>query len=232
VGTQEEGAPAAPRAGAPAWRRQTAGEHRWPAALAILAAAVLQVVLPDPVVGAPRYLLPAIEVGLRVMVVAVNPFRIDRPSRIQRMLSLAVLAAIALSNGWSEVLLVQRILGGHSGAAGPLLAAGAAIWLTNVIVFGLAYWEFDRGGPAVRASGERAFPDFLFAQMQTPELAPPDWEPAIADYMYLSFTNATAFSPTDVLPLSRWAKLLMLVQSAVALAVVVLVVARAVNVLG
>jgi uncharacterized membrane protein len=188
-------------------------------------------VLPDPVVGAPRYLLPAVEVALLVVLLAVNPFRIDRPSRIQRMLSLAVLAAIALSNGWSEVLLVQRILGGHSGSAGPLLAAGAAIWLTNVLVFGLAYWEFDRGGPAVRASGERAFPDFLFAQMQTPELAPPEWEPALADYLYLSFTNATAFSPTDVLPLSRWAKLLMLVQSAVALAVVVLVVARAVNVL-
>jgi uncharacterized membrane protein len=216
----------------PAWRRRTAGEHRWPAALAILAAAVLQLVLPDPVLGAPRYLLPAVEVALLVVLAAVNPFRIDRPSRVQRMLSLAILAAIALSNGWSEVLLVQRILGGHAEAAPPLLGAGAGIWLTNVLVFGLAYWEFDRGGPAVRASGERAFPDFLFAQMQTPELAPPEWEPALADYLYLSFTNATAFSPTDVLPLSRWAKLLMLVQSAVALAVVVLVVARAVNVLG
>jgi hypothetical protein len=228
VDTREEAA----RGRVPAWRRRTAGEHRWPAALAILAAAVLQLVLPDPLLGAPRYLLPAIEVALLVVLAAVNPFRIDRTSRVQRVLSLAVLTAIALSNGWSEVLLVQRILGGHSGPAGTLLAAGAAIWLTNVLTFGLAYWEFDRGGPAVRASGERAFPDFLFAQMQSPELAPPDWEPGVADYLYLSFTNATAFSPTDVLPLSRWAKLLMMVQSAVALAVVVLVVARAVNVLG
>ena len=73
-----------------------------------------------------------------------------------------------------------------------------------MIVFGLAYWEFDRGGPAVRAAGRHGHPDFLFAQMQSPELAPPDWEPAFADYLYLSFTNATAFSPTDVLPLSRW----------------------------
>jgi uncharacterized membrane protein len=222
----------APEGTGPAWRRQTAGEHRWPAALAILAAVVLQLLLPDPVLGAPRFLLPAVEVALLVVLTAVNPFRIDRTSRVQRMLSLTILAAIALSNGWSEVLLVQRILGGHAEAASPLLGAGAGIWLTNVLVFGLAYWEFDRGGPAVRASGERAFPDFLFAQMQTPALAPPEWEPALADYLYLSFTNATAFSPTDVLPLSRWAKLLMLVQSAVALAVVVLVVARAVNVLG
>jgi uncharacterized membrane protein len=193
---------------------------------------VLQVVLPDPVSPGPRFVLPAVEVALLVLLVAVNPFRIDRTSRVQRMLSLAVLAVVVVSNGWSEVLLVQRILGGHASAAGPLLAGGAAIWLTNVLAFGLAYWEFDRGGPAVRASGERPYPDFLFAQMQSPDMAPPEWEPAIADYLYLSFTNAAAFSPTDVLPLSRWAKLLMLTQSVVALAVVVLVVARAVNVLG
>jgi hypothetical protein len=228
----EEDAAAVARDRVPAWRRRTAGEHRWPAAVAILAAAVLQVVLPDPLVAAPRFLLPAVEVALLVVLVAVNPYRIDRTSRAQRMLSLAVLAVIALSNGWSEVLLVQRIVGGHAGTAGPLLGAGAAIWLTDVLVFGLAYWEFDRGGPAVRAAGERAHPDFLFAQMQTPEMAPPDWEPALADYLYLSFTNATAFSPTDVLPLSRWAKLLMAAQAVVALTVVVLVVARAVNVLG
>jgi uncharacterized membrane protein len=119
-------------------------------------------------------------------------------------------------------------------AVGPaeLLVAGAAIWLTNVLAFALLYWEFDRGGPAARAAGTRTHPDFLFAQMQSPKLAARDWEPYFADYLYLSFTNTTAFSPTDVLPLSRWAKLTMMVQSAVALVVVVLVVARAVNVLG
>ncbi len=93
---------------------------------------------------------------------------------------------------------MQRILAGHSGAAGPLLAAGAGIWLTNVIVFGLTYWEFDRGGPAARASGEPHCPDFVFPQMQAhdPHVVPEDWEPFLADYLYLSFTNATAFSPT------------------------------------
>jgi hypothetical protein len=218
----------------PAWRRRTAGEPRWHSGLPVLAAAVLQVVLPDAVVGAPRYLLPAVEVALLVVLLVSHPNRITERSRRARALSLTTLAAIAVSNGWSEVLLVQRILAGHSGAAGPLLAAGAAIWLTNVIVFGLTYWEFDRGGPADRALGTGPCPDFVFPQMQTqdPHLVPPDWEPAVADYLYLSFTNATAFSPTDVLPFSRWAKLLMMVQSAVALAVVVLVVARAVNVLG
>jgi uncharacterized membrane protein len=195
-------------------------------------AVVLQLLLPDTAVPVTRALLPAIELALLVALIAVNPYRIDRPSRIARMLGLSVLAVVAVSNGWSAVLLVQRILGGHPTSADRLLGAGAAIWLTNVIVFALAYWEFDRGGPALRAAGARAVPDFLFAQMQNPEMAEPDWEPAFADYLYLSFTNATAFSPTDVLPLSRWAKMTMMVQSAVALAVVVLVVARAVNVLG
>jgi uncharacterized membrane protein len=100
-----------------------------------------------------------------------------------------------------------------------------------VLLFGLWYWELDRGGPGARARGERDFPDFLFPQMTADDMAPPDWEPTFVDYLYLSYTNATAFSPTDTLPLSRWAKLLMLVQSGVALATVALVIARAVNIL-
>ena len=130
------------------------------------------------------------------------------------------------------VLLVREILSGHAGsAAGPLLASGAAIWATNVIAFALWYWEFDRGGPVARALGTRPYPDFQFVQMTSPQLAPPDWEPAFGDYLYLSFTNATAFSPTDVLPLSRWAKMGMTVQASVSIVTVALVVARAVNIL-
>jgi uncharacterized membrane protein len=215
----------------PAWRRRTRGEHRWPTALAIAVAIALQLLLPASIVPVNRWLMPAVESALLLVLFLANPFRIDRESSLLRMLGLGILGVIGLSNGWSVVLLVQHILTGRTITPGQLLAAGAAIWLTNVIVFALAYWEFDRGGPAVRASGRRAVPDFLFAQMQSPELAEPDWEPEFADYLYLSFTNATAFSPTDVLPLSRWAKMIMMVQSAVALMVVVLVVARAVNVL-
>jgi len=227
-GPTREGAAAGP----PAWRRRTAGEHRWPTALAVVLAIALQLLLPDAIVPVTRLLLPVVEAGLLLALVIANPFRVDRESSVLRMLGLAILGVVALSNGWSVVLLVQRILLGRPSSPGQLLAAGAAIWLTNVIVFALAYWEFDRGGPAVRATGRRGHPDFLFAQMQSPQLAPPDWEPAFADYLYLSFTNATAFSPTDVLPFSRWAKMIMMAQSAVALMVVVLVVARAVNVLG
>jgi len=219
-------------AAAPAWRRPTRGEHRWPAALAILAAIALQLPLPTSITPTGRLLLPLVEAVLLVVLVAADPFRIDRESTVLRMLALANLVFIAVINGWSVVLLVRRILLHEPITPGRLLIAGGCIWLTNVIVFGLAYWEFDRGGPAVRASGRVEVPDFLFAQMQSPDMAPRDWEPEVVDYLYLAFTNATAFSPTDVLPLSRWAKLLMMLQSAVALIIAALVVARAVNVLG
>ena len=115
--------------------------------------------------------------------------------------------------------------------AASLLATGAAIWFTNVIAFGLWYWEFDRGGPVARAYARQILPDFLFVQMQNPELAPVEWEPGFLDYFYLSFTNATAFSPTDVMPLSRWAKLTMMTQALVSLVTLALVIARAVNIL-
>ncbi|MFN8036370.1 MAG: hypothetical protein U0V73_10585 [Acidimicrobiia bacterium] len=98
-------------------------------------------------------------------------------------------------------------------------------------MFALWYWEFDRGGPLDRAAGVQPYPDFLFPQMASPELAPPDWEPGFVDYLYVSFTNATAFSPTDTMPMTQWAKLTMLVQSAISVIAVALVIARAVNIL-
>ncbi|MGX1763469.1 hypothetical protein ACWIG5_42350, partial [Streptomyces lydicus] len=101
----------------------------------------------------------------------------------------------------------------------------------DVVVFGLGYWEFDRGGPGARANARKPLPDFLFVQMQNPELADPEWEPQFMDYLYLSFTNATAFSPTDVMPMTRWAKAMMMAQSGISLVLAALVIARAVNVL-
>jgi hypothetical protein len=118
-------------------------------------------------------------------------------------------------------------------AAGQLLATGSVIWLTNIVVFGLWYWEFDRGGPVARALNlTNRYPDFQFPQMVSPpEMVPPDWEPAYIDYLYLAFTNAAAFSPTDVMPMSRWAKVAMTVQSLISIVTVALVVSRAVNIL-
>ena len=217
----------------PAWRRRTVGEPRWQVAACTAVAIGLQVAVPGRlVVLRPVWVLPALEGVLLLALVLANPHRINRQSRVLRMLGLALATLISFANAWSVVSLAEGLVRGTEGEnAGPLLVTGGAIWLTNVIVFALWYWEFDRGGPAARALGTDPYPDFLFVQMTSPQLAPPDWEPAFADYLYLAFTNAAAFSPTDVMPLSRWAKLAMTVQSAISILTVALIVARAVNIL-
>jgi hypothetical protein len=216
----------------PALSRPTRGENRLPVVAAVLVAVALQLALPRRLSLPPRELLPVLELVLLAVLTAYNPIRLTRHHPVLRPASIALVALITTANGASAVLLAERLVAGRAGqTAGPLLLAGGAVYLTNVIAFGLWYWEYDRGGPAARQGGHQPFGDFAFPQMQNPELAPPTWEPAFLDYLYLSFTNATAFSPTDVLPLSRWAKVLMAAQSAVALVTVALVVARAVNVL-
>lgn len=216
----------------PAWRRVTQGEPRWPVALVTIVAIGLQFPLPGHLVLLhPAWLLPLLQTGLLLALLAANPKRIDRQSQAVRLTSLALIAGITLANVYSAARLVYGLIHGVDGkTAGPLLITGGAIWLTNIIVFALWYWEFDRGGPVARMNAVRKFPDFQFVQMTSPEFAPPEWEPLFLDYLYLSFTNASAFSPTDVLPLSRWAKMLMLAQSVVSLVTVALVIARAVNI--
>lgn len=214
------------------WKTSTGGEKRWPVSLAAAAAIVLQVALPHRLSFHPYWLLPAVEALVLIGLLAANPSHINRRSRVLRAASVSLIAVTSLGNAWSAGHLVHALLQGKAGeSAGPLLTTGSAIWLTNVIIFALWYWELDRGGPAARANAERDWPDFQFPQMDNPNLAPPHWEPTFFDYFYVSFTNATAFSPTDVMPLSRWAKMTMLTQSAISLVTVALVVARAVNVL-
>ncbi|MFJ3898837.1 hypothetical protein [Streptomyces sp. NPDC090083] len=217
----------------PAWRRVTRGETRWAVSAVILVAVVLQLMLPHGLALQPYWLLPVLELVLMVGLFIANPRRIEPGTRWLRWPGLVLMGVISLANGWAAVRLVSGLVRGTEKlGAGPLLLTGGAIWLTNVIVFALWYWEWDRGGPMARVMGQHRYADFLFVQMQSPETAPPDWEPAFLDYLYLSFTNSTAFSPTDVMPLSRWAKMLMMLQSSVSLVTVVLVVARAVNILG
>ncbi|MET9892386.1 hypothetical protein ABZZ47_19595 [Streptomyces sp. NPDC006465] len=217
---------------APAWRRVTHGEPRWAVTAAILVAVTLQLMLPHRLAFRPSWVLPVLELVLLGGLIAANPRRVEPRNRRLRWLGLALIGLISLANSWAAARLVASLVNGTEGLdAGPLLLTGGGIWLTNVIVFALWYWEWDRGGPADRMMGRHQYADFLFVQMQSPETAPPDWEPAFLDYLYLSFTNSTAFSPTDVMPLSRWAKMLMMLQSTVSLVTVVLVVARAVNIL-
>jgi uncharacterized membrane protein len=217
---------------APAWRVVTQGEPRLPVSLAVVFAVVLMVALPARVTNQPRWLFPALAMVLLVGIIVANPRRIGRPSRVLRAASLTLIAVLSVANAASASRLILDLVNAR-GIRDPatLLLTGAAIWLTNILVFALWYWEFDRGGPAERAVASNPYPDFLFPQMSSPELAPQDWEPEFVDYFYTSFTNATAFSPTDVMPMSRWAKLTMLVQSAISLVTVVLVIARAVNIL-
>lgn len=219
----------------PAWRRKTEGEVRWPVAVTTAVGIALQVGVPDHLLLiSPSWIFPAAQGVLLVILVAVNPHRINRESKVLRSLSLVLAAMISLANGYSVANLAVGITDGTMGKnPAQLLITGAFIWLTNIVVFGLWYWEFDRGGPVARALNlKNRYPDFQFPQMTSPpEMVPPDWEPAFFDYLYLAFTNATAFSPTDVMPMSRWAKIAMTVQSLISIVTVALVVSRAVNIL-
>jgi hypothetical protein len=227
----------------PAWCRPTRGEARWEVALVTAAAIALQLPVPGRLdLVQPAWVLPAVQGALLLALVVANPHRINRESTVLRMLSLALATLLSLANAWAAAELVSQLV--HAQGAGssasvvdspaPLLVTGGAIWLTNVIVFALWYWEFDQGGPVARAVGTAVrTPDFLFPQMtliDDPRLVRKDWEASFTDYVYLAFTNATAFSPTDTMPLSRWAKMAMTLQSVVSLVTAALVIARAVNI--
>ncbi len=220
----------------PAWLRRTAEEPRLPVACAVLIAIVLQGFVPHQFALHPWWLLPALELLLLVVIILFRQTKIDRQATILRVLSLSLAVAAGIATAWSAVQFIDELIRntdqrGALNHAGTLLRVGGGIWLTNVIVFALWYWDLDRGGPAARACGDRLHTDFLFAEMTAPEFAAKDWEPRFVDYLYLSFTNSTAFSPTDTLPLTRWAKMTMMFQSAVSLGTIALVVARAVNIL-
>jgi len=215
-----------------AWGVRADREPRWPAVLAVLVAIALQVVLPERVIQGlgPRWLIPVLEVGLLAALLVTDPHRADREESALRWLSLGLIAVITVANLVALAELIRALLV-HSTAGGrPLVFASVPIWLTNVIVFGLWYWELDRGGVTARMQPTHRAPDFLFPQMTVPGSSP-NWAPQFVDYLYTSFTNATAFSPTDTMPLTPWAKLLMMVQSLASLLTVALVVARAVNIL-
>jgi uncharacterized membrane protein len=209
-----------------------AGEARWPMAAAVGTAIVLTLLLPDEIRLGPEWLLSLVEGALLVALVAGDPGAIDRRSRWLRVLSIGLVSVLVVGALWSTALLIDDLIHGGTGtnSATDVLAAGSLVWLSNNIAFALLYWELDGGGAAARAQERPTHPDLAFPQQISPSLAPPGWRPRFIDYLYLSFTNATAFSPTDVMPLAPWAKIAMAVQSVISLAILGLVIARAVNV--
>lgn len=226
----------------PAWGACPAREPHWPAALAVVATMGLYLALPNKLTLGPNWLIPALEAAVLVPLTITARHRHPGESPLVRKVALGLVGLVSLANALALQQLVRLLL--HPGRGlgllrvhgslngRELIVSAIMIWLTNVVVFGLWYWELDRGGPAARCRLDHREPDFLFPQMATPEAAPPGWTPSFLDYLYVSFTNSAAFSPTDTMPLTAWAKGLMLVQSLVSLLTVALVAARAVNILG
>ncbi|MCU1593010.1 MAG: hypothetical protein JWO12_402 [Frankiales bacterium] len=210
------------------------GESRVPPSLAVIGALAAQTLLTDPLVPGPRFLVPGLEALLLLGLLAADPSRLSPESKDLRVVSIGFIGLLGVANGYALVTLVDRLVNG-GGSGRVLLAAAAGVWLTNVVVFGLAYWELDRGGPLGRAGARPAppHPDLWFPQDgDAKDAAPHDWAPVFLDYFYVSLTAASAFSPTDTMPLTPRSKLLMGLQSLVSLLTVGLVAARAVNILG
>jgi hypothetical protein len=233
VSSDGEAAPAEPLPADAGPAESPIGESRWPPAAAILAFMALNITvrvwLPQEGVIRVPWLAPTIEAVLLVVLLTSNPSGAEDRKRL-RLLSLILVGMLVVAALWATALLIDDLIEGkgNTDRPGDLLASGGIVWLGNNLAFALLYWLLDGGGPIARS--QRSQPvDFAFTQHMSPELAAPGWRPVFLDYVHLGFTNATAFSPTDVMPLTHRAKYTMLVQSTVALALFALVVARAVN---
>jgi uncharacterized membrane protein len=207
-------------------------ERLWPAQLTVLAAIAIQLTLPERLTVGPRWLIPSLETVLLIGLAFASPKELEKAHQHRRGVAMAMIAFVSAANIWSLGALTHFLLHHKVDNGRELIVAGTLIWLTNFLIFGLWYWELDRGGPGKRAEGQDGAPDFLFPQMSDDAVHPVAWRPEMVDYLYVSLTNATAFSPTDTMPLSRMSKLVMGIQSVVSLITVALILARAVNILG
>jgi uncharacterized membrane protein len=206
------------------------GDPAWPAQLAVGITIALNLTLTSRVTIGPNWLLPAIEAALLAALVIVSPARLTGGAgKGRRRFALIVIGFVSLANIVQLGLLVHYLINGGKAGGHGLIVSGVLMWLSLVLLFAVWYWEFDRGGPAHRALGHADYPDLQFPQMAEPDLAHEDWEPSYLDYLYFSFTNAAAFSPTDVMPLRIWAKMTMMLQAALSLVLALLVVAWAIN---
>ena len=203
-------------------------------AAAVLLAGVLRLFLPDQLrLDDARPAFVVVLVALMAALIIGDPGRIDRDRTWLRVLTGVLIGVITLVNAGSSIRLVYSIVRTEpfTNSADTLLVSGAVIWVTNVIAFGLWYWDLDRGGPAARAHGSAISPAFVFPEMSNPELVRDGWYPSFVDYLHHSFSTSMAFSPTDVSAIKPWAKLMMMAEETISVVVGILVVARAVNIL-
>jgi hypothetical protein len=207
-------------------------EPLWHVRIAVIFALALQLILPDRFIAGPKYVLPALELLLLVALVYTTPRQPIFRSLLRRVNALALIAVIGIVNIYSVQQLVHDLLAGGTTIDGhQLILTSINIYLTNIIIFGLLFWELDGGGHGARQEKQVHELDFLFPQMSMSSMSAKLWVPTFVDYLYISVTNATAFSPTDTMPLTRRAKILMTIQAFVALITIALVAARAVNIL-
>lgn len=206
-------------------------EPLWPALATVMFAIALQLLLPKRLTAGPRWLLPALEGALLVGLMLASPRQVEHEHNGRRLAAVGLTGLVSAANITSLALLSHELLHHRSPNGRQLIISGALIWLTNVLIFGLWYWQTDRGGPGRRAAGQDGPPDLLFPQMNDDRIEPMNWRPQFIDYLYVSLTNALALSPTDTMPLSPTAKSIMGIQSLVSLVTIGLVVARAVNIL-
>jgi uncharacterized membrane protein len=206
-------------------------ESVWPAQLTVLVAIALQLTLPERLTVGPTWMLPALEGALVIGLAMATPRELEQEHMLRRRSAVVLVALVSAANIFSLAELTHYLLHSTVVKGQELIVAGVVIWLTNFLIFALWYWEIDRGGPGRRAAGEDGPPDFLFPQMTDDHIEPRDWRPKFIDYLYVSLTNAAAFSPTDTMPLTPMTKSIMGVQSIVSLVTIGLVVSRAVNIL-
>jgi uncharacterized membrane protein len=208
-----------------------AGEPLWPAQATLVGAIGLQLLLPERLTVGPTWLIPALEGALLIGLALSTPRKLARDHPRRRAVAVGFIALVSAANVFSLAELTHFLLHHNPTNGRELIISGMLIWLTNFLIFALWYWEMDRGGPGKRAAGQDETPDFLFPQMNDDRIEPRHWRPRFIDYLYVSLTNATAFSPTDTMPLSPAAKTVMGAQSVVSLVTLGLIISRAVNIL-
>ena len=230
---RRESAPRRPVSKVEVVRTGIGTEKRWPLLGALAVAIIVPLLLPSRFSVGPNWIVPAIFALLLVAVVVADRARSDRRSAVVRALSVALMVVlVAEAAGVTARLVADLVEGGpETNSATDLLSVGFGVWLYTILAFAFLYWVLDGDGPDARLWAPPEYPDLAFPEQLNPVVAVPGWRPQFFDYLYLGFTNATAFSPTDVMPLARWAKAAMTLQAVGSLAVLGLVIARAVNIL-